>query len=657
MSGLSQDIASMDISGAPPGLERGSGTPEHINIIELKDDMLKVFIEQEVIQLMPMSDASAVAGMRIPGTWVDLKGILDKLGYGVDAQDNWQVLGMAMLDGADPNLYTISGRKRAAQLLCGLASVARWAPADVQAAQNFSARVGLAAVHCESTLDTALAQRRKLKVSKLPLHKELGAGAFAFLQAVVPTGTHMRTQWSDVLRLGLQNDEAIAKARRLANLAEKGDEKIWPEIQGQDVVLWAPADGNALTRLLSQFLKRTAPDQRPSSLCLIVAIPLLTGMHSIENILDLWSTALLSEKWSSIVRRTTFTTTPMDMVMSGAGTPRHGRYGLGIFELRHNGDKCPPRMLEPAQAAISIDDVRYLSLDLRALDLAKVMSLLSLEGFQRFTPRAPNRSPLSTSEIPRLCMHWLIPDDFSDAEVLVLLRYHRGTALPEDTCYGLKSMFSCRDSLILEFDSPYVIQHYWALSSQMIPFSSRRALVYTHTAAEIWTSVMDRVMGEDVKETSVKLRWRASKHGGRTFAAPSATTKALAASRRRGTAPLSIHNYMADVEVKGEIGKEDGRVLALLMQHAITATGIQLQETDYNRAPKTGEFIHLATQNSSAPPGRLRVLLSTAEEVRRLYNALHGKTVQVGADRVGVVVENDLIDGKGVPGNGLRSWA
>lgn len=114
---------------------------------------------------------------------------------------------------------------------------------------------------------------------------------------------------------------------------------------------------------------------------------------------------------------------------------------------------------------------------------------------------------------------------------------------------------------------------------------------------------------------------------------------------------------MADVEIRGEVGKEDAQVMSLLMQHAISVTGLQLQETDYGRAPRIGEYIHLAIQNSSAPPGKLRVLLSSGEEIRRLYNALHGQTVQVGADKVGVVVGNDLLDGQCVPGNGLRSWA
>ena len=93
------------------------------------------------------------------------------------------------------------------------------------------------------------------------------------------------------------------------------------------------------------------------------------------------------------------------------------------------------------------------------------------------------------------------------------------------------------------------------------------------------------------------------------------------------------------------------------MQHAIRTTGLQLQGTDYRRSPQVGEYIHLATVDATAPPGRLRVLLASAEDVRRLYNALHGQVVHIGSDRVGVMVDNELISGQSVPGNGLRSWA
>ena len=115
-------------------------------------------------------------------------------------------------------------------------------------------------------------------------------------------------------------------------------------------------------------------------------------------------------------------------------------------------------------------------------------------------------------------------------------------------------------------------------------------------------------------------------------------------------------HFNADVAVQGEVGKEDGQVLSLLMQHVAHSTGLAIQETDYTRAPKVGEYVHLASQDPTAPPAKLRVLLGSADDVRRLYNALHGQTLQVGNDRVGIVVGNDLIDGQRVPGNELRIW-
>eukprot|EP00959_Pyramimonas_sp_CCMP1952_P472480 9500105-Pyramimonas_sp.AAC.1 len=64
------------------------------------------------------------------------------------------------------------------------------------------------------------------------------------------------------------------------------------------------------------------------------------------------------------------------------------------------------------------------------------------------------------------------------------------------------------------------------------------------------------------------------------------------------------------------------------MAHACTATGISLTETDYSRDPREGEFVHLASKDPAAPPGRLRLLLPGAEAVRRIRAALHGQTIQ-----------------------------
>ena len=263
---------------------------------------------------------------------------------------------------------------------------------------------------------------------------------------------------------------------------------------------------------------------------------------------------------------------------------------------------------------------------------------------------------MSCKEVPRISIQWILPDEIADIDLLIYLRHHRGQALPIDTLYGFKSMYTCRETLILEFNSTMAVHHYWSLCSQMIPLSPHKALLYTSTESDIWTARFDSVMKNDPLETAVKLRWRASKHGGRAVANPTATSQALAASKRRGNAPISAMHFNADVAVQGEVGREDGQVLALLMQHVTLTTGLSIKETDYSRVPRVGEYVHLASQDPTAQPGKLRVLLSSADEVRRLYNALHGQTLQVGSDRVGIVVGNDLIDGQQVPGNELRSW-
>ena len=106
-----------------------------------------------------------------------------------------------------------------------------------------------------------------------------------------------------------------------------------------------------------------------------------------------------------------------------------------------------------------------------------------------------------------------------------------------------------------------------------------------------------------------------------------------------------------------ELGKEDGEVLRRLMQHLVTNTGLQLSETQYDRAPRVGEYIHLATQDTTALPGKMRILLSDAEAGRKVFGALNGQTIQVGQDFVSIEVTHDAVDGQVVPGGGQRRRA
>ena len=75
-------------------------------------------------------------------------------------------------------------------------------------------------------------------------------------------------------------------------------------------------------------------------------------------------------------------------------------------------------------------------------------------------------------------------------------------------------------------------------------------------------------------------------------------------------------------------------------------------ETDGGRGPMIREFIHLASKDTAAAAGRLRLLLANRDEVRKVFAALHGQTIQVGQDYVGIEVANDAEDAQRRPGNG-----
>ena len=184
--------------------------------------------------------------------------------------------------------------------------------------------------------------------------------------------------------------------------------------------------------------------------------------------------------------------------------------------------------------------------------------------------------------------------------------------------------------------------------------SSRKALVYTEASVDSWTAAMDQVLTNDSGDSVARLKWRPSRNGGRTVASPTATTTALTATRRMGTRHATQLDYAATISLQGEAGKEDGEVLRQLMEHAVTATGLRLQPATSPESPQLGEYVHLASVDPSAPPGRMRVLLREEADVRRLRAALGGQSIQVGHDYVGVRVANDIIDATSAPGNGNR---
>ena len=74
-------------------------------------------------------------------------------------------------------------------------------------------------------------RQEKLKQT-LPLYKEVGEVAAAFLQQHGAVGELYLTQWPSVLPSTTASADMMARTRRIAAMAEKGDPANWNELVG-----------------------------------------------------------------------------------------------------------------------------------------------------------------------------------------------------------------------------------------------------------------------------------------------------------------------------------------------------------------------------------------------------------------------------------------
>ena len=216
-----------------------------------------------------------------------------------------------------------------AQLLCDMAARAQWAAAcsaeAAQAKQWFKA----AAEQCCTDLPSALAERKRHKLPELDMHRELGAQALRVIQvAAAGTVEEVYTQLSTVLD---PTNQDVAYNRSVATDAGKGNDTLWHQLAGRRVVLWSPDDANAVTRLAASYLRCSDPNRRPLSVRFVAAIPLHTGMGSVQQVRDLWNHPLYGQKWAPLLQDATTTVAPMEMVLPGRGSPRHVKMGLATF--------------------------------------------------------------------------------------------------------------------------------------------------------------------------------------------------------------------------------------------------------------------------------------------------------------------------------------
>jgi len=669
-SGLSQEVGDLCLT-PPPGLPAAVAAGPYPNAqprapelaVGIDVQMLQHFVNHEVIQHCSIirsvhGTAEADTLVRYPSTWVDLCSLLEKLAYAPMVSDKWSRLGLAEWDGPAPTAEIIWSRARTCRMICGLADRAQWAEGCRTAAKLASTGMDEAADYCCQHLATVIAARKKSGLVGMALHRELGPQALRLLASTAPPqGEELLTQWSDVMHQKIASGDHILWARDLSALAEKGNAQFWDRVRGHSVILWAPEDNNSFTRLLSHYKKLVDAGQRPQSVRFVMPIRLLPGMSEVARVEDFHWSPLLMQNYRPYVQHTSYTTLPLDMVRPSHTLPQHVRMGLAIYTLGHDCVGAQTVMNNLAAPLLRVAEAKVAVLDLPASDISAFYRQLEAPVFARLLQhlnvqvRDPVRSFISTAEWPRLEVRLVFGSQVADLEMLGLLERLRTSPAGARLWYGLHSIYSAEDAMILEVGDAAAFSDMWKLCTQLVVIGPRRALVYSDAEAKTWTATMDEIMKIDLSASACKVKYKPCKMGGRTVATPTGTKGALGAVSRTVRGGCSPLDFMTIVSVQGETGSEDGQVLSGLMEWTAQHLRLQISAAVDGSRPRAGEFAPMTRPDGSIVPGRLQLLLRDAAEVDRIIGALHGLHLTVGTDIVSVAVTNDTNTAAPIAGN------
>ncbi|CAK0820994.1 unnamed protein product [Prorocentrum cordatum] len=435
-------------------------------------------------------------------------------------------------------------------------------------------------------------------------------------------------------------DKALADA--FQERLEKAREACLAMLPG-GLVCWAPSDASTLGRLRESYMQHAAEDPRPRTLRLLVPLDTLPGSSSATSILDLWTHPLLHDKWKPVIRSIEFTSQALEIVQSGAVAPTTSSRTLMIATVSASAPFVAPGVRSVALPLFDLARGRGIRVDCLVSDLIVVRRAMSvaLAGRPvRWTE--PMRSPGSTPTLTRVFFTGYFPvGAVSALDVKMLISILRNTHVPATTLLASEDVFSDSGAAILELTDPAAALSVVPLCDDMAFVTSKTLTLRTLTTVEVWQEKLESMFATDPACFASKLRWRRSRNGGRTIAQPEATQRQLQASRRMAMAPSpSDRSQQAEVVVHGSMGY-DPRQVELQVIQVLASNGVVLREGVATSTSTAGFWYSGAAPASSGAGGRLRLHLTSTEELGKVRDALHDKAFQLGSEMVSLTVSDD----------------
>ena len=626
--------------------------------------MFAEMLENHALQHIEVVQAAAATGSGPPQlhllgdikTWDALNHTMKSMGFRVDGQDPWQVLGLGREEGPTPTLQGITQRWEFSRLLLTLAADSRWSPADQQAASLASAALNQAKLRCEKEITNILKRRQKQKPHTLPRWFEVDPIVLERIHMEFPQAT-IALQLSEVHGKpgGAGQLLPVAQARELHSALAMGPGRGVEAIgalREDAYVVWALPDVESFQRMIASYGKYAEQHGANKGFVFVVPFDAPPTCSGYQDILDLWSHPLTGTKWDHIIRSRRILLQPAPMTVSGSVGPVTHMKSFLCVALAPQGPITMPQVINwrPVLAALEVGQA--LLLDFPTTLLLQVKQ--ELAGWRSLCPVVWDQHVRSTGSAgleKRLMLRGFLPTQgISEIEARLCLRELKHLLAKYPCLVGLRNIYKDPTALIMEVTDMSAAVSLQGLCNDMVVLSPYKVLLRTEVSTQVWQASLANIMRAAPNSCALKVVWRPSQHGGRPWAQPDATSRQLQAVRaqakvrQQGRSPgSSAQDLVSELRIQGSLGPSPEFLLRTVMTAVAQQVQIPLQEKPAEQELGTGDWSLQKRPGTDDASGTIRIRLGCIEDARLLEDKLHSSPILIGDKYVALLVSHPIL--------------
>ena len=541
-----------------------------------------------------------------------------------------------------------------ARTLLSATSITTWGAEQRRAVEHYVDKVDDSVKLCSKGLHAVTRARAKERGEPYGRWIELGEDLLRYFQDWAGrTGSDWEiwTQQSNVQNIDLEQFDKVippfqAKAKSFKITSDPSNCKaMLGGSEGGGVIMWAPSDADALSRLLhgyeryaTEWTEEMGTD--PQEIALIAAHEPVPGATRPSDITDVWQHTLLRKSWDHVIKRVEFLRQPAQCVVPGAAGPLHQYKTVAVFLLSARQEAVPPVINSWRRDRFQVGKATYLVVDCRSADRMAIQRALGRVRDRTILWEGPLRSGAHTTQAPRITFRGYVDEQNNCS----LTSQARTAAVKEDLAstgaiVGCATLYTDPSAIVAELTEPDALCDLADLATEAVFVSPKVALLIPEASHAEWEVALTTQNQETPSKSVKSLRWRQSRHGGKVFAAPSLLARDARAGREReranrhgtGNAQTEDPRKTALIILRGSLGANPKALAQTIMDAVQDSIGKTLTHTPRTRHLQPGSWKEITDGNNSWN-GTIRVHTETEEDVSKMMDEVHNESFQLNGE-------------------------